>query len=410
MQFLSVIIPAHNEEKTICKTVDSLLYQYFDPYEIIIVNDGSTDFTGKILLDYYGFDQMSGDCQNTLLETKRILHIWNAECNNVPLFLIEKENGGKADSLNAGINFCHGEYFACIDADCILPFYTLNCLTKEFDKDCDIVAVGGAVIPVRGINTFLKQKGISIGSLLEGCQELEYGKAFNIVRPIFDATGTTMLISGALGVFNRDLVIKFGGYALDTVGEDMELVMRIRQYCSSNHSSMKIAYTKDAVCFTELPWKISDLFKQRIRWTVGLSEVLWRYRRTATDKGPCLKEKIAFLYYVVFEKYAPLIRLLSLLFYVCFKRTVTGIIPMVVIALFQMVISLIGSFGSIKQAIRTSYRKLNLIIKTGFLLIVFTTVYNYVISFIRLIAVPYYRIKKINKKGKNAVWNSPTRK
>ena len=144
---------------------------------------------------------------------------------------------------------------------------------------------------------------------LQGYQELEYGIAFCVVRPIFDKFGTLMLISGALGLFNKDVVMHLGGYALDTVGEDMELVMRIRRFAAESDDPLEIRYTKKALCFTELPWNEKDLRKQRIRWTVGLTDVLWKYREMATHKKYTFLEKLTFWYYVLFEKFSPHIRI-----------------------------------------------------------------------------------------------------
>lgn len=114
-----------------------------------------------------------------------------------------------------------------------------------------------------------------------------------------------MLISGALGLFNKNLVIQLGGYALDTVSEDMELVMRIRRFAAESHESLEIRYTKEAVYFTELPWIEVDLRKQRIRWTVGLTDVLWKYREMAPHRKYSFLEKLTFWYYVLFEKFSP---------------------------------------------------------------------------------------------------------
>lgn len=407
---LSVVIPAHNEERTICKTIDSLLLQDYSPFEIIVVDDGSTDHTTEILVDHYFLGSLTIPFQNVLFESKRIIRVWNVRCNNVQLYLVEKENGGKSDALNAGICFCHGEYFVCIDADCILPDNVLTCLTGKLRRPRKAVAVGGAVTPTSGIQAIFDFKKLDVGSVLQSCQELEYGIAFNIVRPIFGHTNTTMLISGALGVFRKDLVIEIGGYALDTVGEDMELVMRIRQHSADRHRTLAIEYTKEAACCTELPWKIPDWIKQRTRWTVGLSEALWRYRDVAIQKKYRLKEKIAFWYYVIFEKFSPHIELTSLVLYVCCGRTLIGLIQITVVAIFQIALSLIGSFDSIKKAIRTSDKKFRAVVRIGLLIIFFVTAYHYVHLFVRLIAVPYYRIKKRKSKDKNAVWTSPARR
>ena len=116
---MSVIIPAHNEEKTICRTVDSLLLQDRFDYEIIVVDDGSDDDTGKKMIDHLGLCLIETIDNQCVLKHKPIIQIWNKICNGIYLYLIQKENGGKGDALNVGIGFCHGEYVVCVDV-CIV--------------------------------------------------------------------------------------------------------------------------------------------------------------------------------------------------------------------------------------------------------------------------------------------------
>ena len=184
---LSVIIPAHNEERTICKTVDSLLCQDYSCFEIIVVDDGSDDDTDEDLIDCFGLNQIGILQKQCQLKHKPIAKIWNGICNNVNLYLIQKEKGGKGDALNTGIDFCHGDYFACIDADCIFQTDTLNRLTKALHKGKNIVAVGGRVLPINGLSDFFRQKGFHSKEAIQGYQELEYGMAFRIARKIFAA-------------------------------------------------------------------------------------------------------------------------------------------------------------------------------------------------------------------------------
>ena len=246
---LSVIVPAHNEERTICKTVDSLLHQDYSCFEIIVVDDGSDDDTDEDLIDCFGLNQIGILQKQCQLKHKPIVKIWDGICNNVHLYLIQKENGGKGDALNAGIDFCHGDYFACIDADCTLSPNTLSSLSKVLCESKNIVAVGGRVFPKIGLLDFFCKKRFHLREVLQGYQELEYGIAFCITRPFFDKLGTSMLISGALGLFNKDAVIRLGGYALDTVGEDMELVMRIRRFAAESNEPLEIRYTKKSSVF-----------------------------------------------------------------------------------------------------------------------------------------------------------------
>lgn len=334
---------------------------------------------------------------------------WYGICDGVSLYLLEKVNGGKGDALNAGISFCHGEYYVCTDADCTFATDALSNLSKALSKGGNVVAVGGRVLPKTGMIEFLSQKGFHLRDALQGYQELEYGIAFSVVRSIFDKTRTTMLISGALGLFKKDFIIQLGGYALDTVGEDMELVMRIRKFAAECKEDFSIVYTKEAICYTELPWIKTDFKKQRIRWTVGLSEVLWKYREMAFCKKYSFLEKLTFWYYVLFEKFAPHIGLLSLI--LCFFNGVSQNIIMLMTAtvFLQILISIAGSFQTIKSFIGSFDNKFRPILKVLLLIITFTCGYHFLHSFYRLIAVPVYRKEKRETGNQGPSWISPKR-
>lgn len=184
-----------------------------------------------------------------------------------------------------------------------------------------------------------------------------------------------MLISGALGLFNKNVVIQLGGYALDTVGEDMELVMRIRRFAAESDEPLEIRYTKKAVCYTELPWNEKDLRKQRIRWTVGLTDVLWKYREMATRKKYTFLEKLTFWYYVLFEKFSPHIEFASLIISIVLSAvwgiSLTVIVLMAITVSLQVLLSISGSFKSIKDSVKSSENKFSSILKFLLLMVTF---------------------------------------
>lgn len=403
---LSVIIPAHNEENTICRTVDSLLRQSYSHYEIVIVDDGSEDKTVATLREHYHFSE-AGIIDHPL--NRRRISVSIAIRNDIHLFLIEKSNGGKGDALNTGISYCHGALCACIDADCVLLHDALSILVHEMERNNNTVAVGGRVIPQLGFLNTVLQEECSMRDVLQSFQELEYGIAFRIARPIFDRIGTTMLISGALGVFRKEVVVQLGGYASDTVGEDMELVMRIRQYAADNQGSMIIGYTQSAVCLTELPWKVIDWIKQRIRWTVGLTEVLWKYRSVITNKEYSIAEKLTFWFYLLFEKFSPHLVLISWIILLLFGSVQYSMQLIVLTILLQLILSIVGSYRSIRHAIRKTDNKIEAIAKFLVLLLSFITIYQVVHAVVRLVSVPWYCLMKLVKKSKSVAWNSPKR-
>ena len=406
---LSVVIPAHNEEKTICKTIDSVLWQDIDQIEIIVVDDGSTDLTSFTIIKRYGLKRMWLRHSYRNHECKDIESIWGVHQSGIFLLLIKKENGGKSDALNVGLKFSHGEYVACIDADSVLSIDTLKNLLFAAESAGGAVAVGGKILPTQGFSNYILQKRVCFAYMLQGFQELEYGIEFNIVRPILSKMGTTMLISGALGIFKREEVIKIGGYALDTVGEDFEIVMRLRQVSAKEHTKAQVYYSESAACTTELPWKLEDWAKQRIRWTIGLTDVLWKYKEVALGKDYCIAEKITFWYYILIEKLSPFLEFASLI--VCILCGASNILWILIFAtvIFQSAMSIAGSIKTIRMVLKKASNKLKAIVKFVCLLLSFITVYHIAHSFVRVISGLVRIKKKRSKNNKCNVWKSPER-
>ena len=189
--------------------------------------------------------------------------------------------------------------------------------------------------------------------------------------------------------------------------------MRIRQFAAESDEPLEIRYTKKAICFTELPWNEYDLRRQRIRRTVGLTDVLWKYREMATHRKYSFLEKLTFWYYVLFEKFSPHIEFASLIMYIAlsvvwgFSQTVLALILTTVS--FQLLLSIAGSFQSIKDSIKSSENKFRSILKFLLLMLTFISVYHLWHSFYRLIAVPSFRRKKRKTNNQGPSWVSPTR-
>lgn len=406
---VSFVIPAYNEEKTICRTIRSLMVQNMDAYEIIVVDDGSEDATCSAVIEEFNLYPMSYVLPSGCLQHKKILGKWGSNPGCCGIFLLAKENGGKGDALNAGIAFCHGEEVLCMDADCALAPNALNYLLEKLKADKEAVAVGGMVLPISGLANFFLPGARSMKSLLQANQELEYGVAFRIGRFIWDKLGTTFLISGSLGLFRRKLLVKLGGFAVDTVGEDMEIIMRIRRYAAENREPLKIAYAIKAKCYTELPWNLGDFIRQRIRWTVGLTDVLWKYRSMAIKKNCSLPECLTYWYYLLFEKFFPHIELAGILFFRRFGIVRLGIFFWVAAMLLRFALALGGSMPSLKNAFHDSKRKIGSFLKLCILLVSFVTVFHLFHSCIRLAAVTFSWLKKLFSKDKDVSWKSPAR-
>ncbi|MEQ8535821.1 MAG: glycosyltransferase, partial [Imperialibacter sp.] len=235
------------------------------------------------------------------------------------LIVVDKVNGGKADALNAGINISNKELVACIDVDCIIQPDALLKMVKPYLEDREnTVAIGGVV---RIANSCIVEEGRLIKvnlpeSLLARFQVLEYMRSFLLGRMAWSRLNGLMLISGAFGLFKREVVLTVGGYDKSTVGEDMELVVRIRRKLTEIGRKAKVIYVPDPLCWTEAPSDRKILGRQRNRWMRGTIETLSRHRKICLNPKYGLLGVLSYPYWFMFELLAPWIELSGLLFFV----------------------------------------------------------------------------------------------
>ncbi|PSL40117.1 cellulose synthase/poly-beta-1,6-N-acetylglucosamine synthase-like glycosyltransferase [Planomicrobium soli] len=277
---ISILVPAYNEEAGVVSTVRSLLSLNYPQYEIIVVNDGSTDRTSEKVISQFQMEPIELALR-TYFKTGEITRAYRSALHP-ELFLIEKVNGGKADALNAGINFSRYPYFSAIDGDSILEQDALLKTMKPIvDSAGRVTATGGTVRIANGckINKGVIERVSLPHKPLEIMQIIEYFRAFLIGRLGFSRINILLIISGAFGVFEKSRVIKVGGYKTDTVGEDMELIVRLHRSIKDEKSKQRIEYIQDPVCWTEAPSTVASLRAQRIRWQRGLAETLWTHRK-----------------------------------------------------------------------------------------------------------------------------------
>jgi len=310
---ISIIAPAFNESRTIIDNIRTLLSLYYNNFEVIIINDGSTDDTlSKIKSAYelvrvnYYFDYR--------IPCERIRGVYRSKNPSFSrLTVIDKNNGGKADSLNAGINISRSSMIVTIDADSIIEADSILKLVKPFleEKDKKVIGTGGVI---RIINSCDVEKGfireINLPrKILPRLQVLEYTRAFLLGRMAWSQLDGLMLISGAMGMFDRETVIKAGGYSTKTVGEDMELVLRMRRYMTEQDQKYEVTYIPDPLCWTEVPSDIRSMQRQRTRWTRGLIESLWTHRKLFMNRKFSRLGLLGYPYWLFFEWLAPLIAL-----------------------------------------------------------------------------------------------------
>ncbi|GFP74553.1 glycosyltransferase family 2 protein [Clostridium fungisolvens] len=311
---ISVLVPAYNEEKTIVDSIKSLLSLNYPSFEIIVVNDGSRDETFKRIVEAYGLNEINQPVRY-LIKTKKVNGIYkNLDIPN--LTLVDKENGGKADALNVGINISKYPVFTSIDADSVLESDSLVRVIMPFIEDKETVAVGGIVRIANGSN--IKQGKVRAIGLpknnLAMFQVIEYLRAFLTGRMGWNALGCLLIISGAFGAFRKDVVIEAGGYVDNTIGEDMELVVKIHKNLRKNKIKYKIKFIPDPVCWTQAPEKIKDLRGQRRRWQIGLMDSLFRHKEMFLNPRYGVVGLFGVPYFWIFEMLGPVIEILGYIF------------------------------------------------------------------------------------------------
>jgi cellulose synthase/poly-beta-1,6-N-acetylglucosamine synthase-like glycosyltransferase len=268
---ISIVIAAYNEEVGIVDSVRSMSIVSYPRFEIVVVNDGSTDETLKALIQGFELERVRIPYRPDIL-TAPVRAIYRGR-GAVEITVIDKENGGRADALNAGINVARYPYALCTDADVILdPACLLRGMQRVVEDRERTVVVGGNIRPLNGSRVELGHL-ISAGvpkKLVPRMQVLEYLRTFLASRPGWSAMNALPLVSGAFGIFRRASVLEVGGFTKGHMGEDMDLTMRLHRYHLDNNIPYRIVYEPAAVIWTEVPSTVHVLRRQRIRWHRGL--------------------------------------------------------------------------------------------------------------------------------------------
>lgn len=315
---ISIIAPAYNEALNIVDNAKSLLALEYPNFEVVIVNDGSEDETLQCLIDAYKLEKTSFIAQQQV-ECQEIIGVYKSRDKAVShLTVVDKRNGGKSDALNAGINVCAGQLFACIDVDCILERDALLRMIKPFLEETDqkVIATGGVI---RLANDCVIRDGrlIEINvprNLIARAQVLEYMRAFLLSRVAWANINGLLLISGALGLFDKQTVVEAGGYSHKTVGEDLELVMRMRCMMEERKQPYAVRYIPDPLCWTEGPTSWDILGRQRNRWSRGLMGCLKFHRKVFFNPDYRVMGMISYPFWFFYEWLAPMIESLGLVF------------------------------------------------------------------------------------------------
>jgi cellulose synthase/poly-beta-1,6-N-acetylglucosamine synthase-like glycosyltransferase len=311
---VSVLVPAYNEERTIAASVRSILQLDYQEFEVLVINDGSKDGTLETLVREFALVPYPGALRLEL-PCQPVRAVYRS--TRIPnLRVIDKENGGKADALNAGIDAARHPLFCAIDADSILQRDSLWRVVEPFLDHPDTVATGGTVRLANGCTVeggFLTRIGLP-RNLLALLQIVEYLRAFLFGRMGWSPCNAVLVISGAFGLFRRDAVVAAGGYSTRTVGEDMELVVRLHRLHRLQRKAYRVVFVPEPICWTEAPESLAVLRSQRARWHRGLSESLAMNLPLLFHPRGGAVGWLAMPFMLLFEWLSPLIEMAGYLF------------------------------------------------------------------------------------------------
>ncbi len=316
---ISIIAPAYNESVTIVDNIRSLLSLHYSKLAVIVVNDGSKDETLQTAIDAYDLEKVNW-AYDMKVKTKNVRGIYKSKNPSFSkLIFVDKENGGKADAINVGVNVSSSQYFACIDVDCIIEQDAFLKLVRPIMRNTKerIVAVGG-IVWLTNDSEVKQGKLIDLKmprQFIPRMQVLEYFRAFLLGRTAWSKFNGLLLISGAFGIFDREIVLEAGGYRHDTVGEDMELVMRMHALMRERKEAYRVAYIPDPLCWTEAPGDYKILGRQRNRWTRGTIECLLFHKKMFFNKKFGALGWLSYPYWLFAEWLAPHVEFFGLIFF-----------------------------------------------------------------------------------------------
>jgi cellulose synthase/poly-beta-1,6-N-acetylglucosamine synthase-like glycosyltransferase len=345
---VTFVVPAFNEEAAIIASLRSMLAMDYVNFEIIVVNDGSTDGTLRALSDAFELEPYEG-IYRAELATQDIKEIYQSVLHP-ELRVIDKVNGGKGDALNAAINLARFPLIFSADADSYYHPQTLQWMTEPFDKDPLTVVVGGAIAVTTAPSAAHPEEHFAQHlpkTLIGRFQVLEYLRAFLATRIGFAPLNALGIVSGACGLWRKDILIACGGFRTDTIWEDMEMTLRVHNYCVSTGRPYRVAFTPYPVCWTDVPATLGALYQQRKGWHRHLSECVAIHRRMLFGPGGFFSW-ITMPYFVFFEWLAPAVVLSGIVFSIA--GALLGFLNVeaqIWLLLFVFILAIFGSIVSI---------------------------------------------------------------
>ncbi len=304
---ISILVPAYNEAATIAAAVRSMLQLDYPDFEVIVCNDGSKDDTLAVLQREFGLQRFP-EAYRRSVPVAEVRGLWRSP-RHPQLIVVDKLNGGRSDAINAALNASHHGLVCVVDADSVLERSSLKRVVRPFMQDRRVVACGGTVRLSNGCD--IAQGHLSRvevpGNWLARIQVVEYLRGFLYGRLGWAPLNALLIISGAFGVFRRAALIEAGGLSTRTIGEDMELTLRLHRIHRLQQRDYRIAFVADANVWTEAPETTKVLRSQRVRWHRGLLECLWTHRRMMLNPRAGAVGWMAMPFALLFEALAPIV-------------------------------------------------------------------------------------------------------
>lgn len=313
---VTILIPVHNEEKVVLRSVRSALAADYPFFEVIIINDGSADGTLQTVIDAFRLQKIDR-VYRTFLKTKPVKGFYyNIETPN--LLVIDKERGGKADALNCGINISRSPYFCSVDADSLLEKDALiRVMTPLLESNVPLIASGGVVRVLNGVRLAdgptIQEIDLPDQPLLM-FQIVEYIRGFLFGRVGWDTLRSLLILSGTFSLFHKATVVEAGGFKVGNVSEDMEMVVRLHRHMLKKGKPYRIRFVSDPICWTEAPENFTMLGRQRRRWHLGLIQSIYENRQMILNPQCGWIGMAVIPYYIFFEILGPIIEVLGYLF------------------------------------------------------------------------------------------------
>lgn len=392
MPLISIISPAYNEGVLIVDTVSSFLSQSYQNKEVIICSDGSTDETLEKLIEYFELVEVPDTFVHTPNITHRPVKRFFKSANPAyhELIVIDKENGGKADALNAGIAIARGEIVNLIDADSILERYALIHLADIFERETRVIGVGTPIGVVNDCN--IGPDGVEDASVPKSfwakIQVIEYLRSFLLGRMFAQRYRGLQIVSGALGVYKKWILEAVNGFSIGSLAEDMDLDAKIWRYIDKNKLHLRIRYIPEAFCWSEVPDTFKTLTIQRDRWSRGMTQTIWKNRDLFFNPRFKLLGLFAYPYYIFFEWLTPFIEIAGLLYF--FIGFSLGWFPLYLLEYLFVIFWVIGVILnlmalSVEAFTRGHYKNSKTLLRLSFYAIIEPLFYHWINSFLYVI-------------------------